>query len=388
MKSGALLVKLPVIILICLSAFNVAVFSQVKVRIFSGDSPESSVFSVTGGEYDLIFPGGGPVSILKGEPVIIQKLNGKLAVKARNSEGIITDSILIKGKTGNDFFSLRINGPVPQRKNYSGDLLCFADLETLVLINDCDIDDYIAGVVLAEGGSGRNKEYFKAQAVIARTYLYKYFDKHLSDRFNVCDNIHCQVYKGICTDPVINLASLETKNLVATDKDSILIISAFHSNCGGETSSSEYVWLARQPYLKKVIDPYCIASRNAIWEKKVTLHEWTEMMKRSGYRGVMDQSAAFNFSQKTRMNDYTAGSFRVPLSVIRNDLSLRSTFFSVVAGKDHLILRGRGYGHGVGLCQEGAMEMAARGFNYRSIIDFYYSGVIVLDVKNVNLPLP
>jgi stage II sporulation protein D len=72
---------------------------------------------------------------------------------------------------------------------------------------------------------------------------------------------------------------------------------------------------------------------------------------------------------------------------MRSDLNLRSTFFSVYAVGDSIILKGRGYGHGVGLCQEGSMAMAAKGFDYREIIRFYYSGVIITDIKNaVALP--
>jgi stage II sporulation protein D len=63
-------------------------------------------------------------------------------------------------------------------------------------------------------------------------------------------------------------------------------------------------------------------------------------------------------------------------------MNLRSAFFSVYAVGDSIILKGRGYGHGVGLCQEGAMMMAAKGFDYRAIINFYYSGVTISDIKN------
>jgi stage II sporulation protein D len=128
-------------------------------------------------------------------------------------------------------------------------------MATLVLINTCDVEKYVAGVVKAEGGSGKNLEYFKSQAVIARTYMYKYIDKHLSDGYNLCDNTHCQAFNGSSADSILNEAAMETKGLVILDKDSTLIISAFSSNCGGETSSSEDVWLSSQPYLKKVIDP-------------------------------------------------------------------------------------------------------------------------------------
>ena len=79
---------------------------------------------------------------------------------------------------------------------------------------------------------------------------------------------------------------------------------------------------------------------------------------------------AFTFIQKNRQDYYRTGSFTVPLITLRTELNLRSTFFSVFADGDSIILKGRGYGHGVGLCQEGAMTMAEEGNNYRQIIRF------------------
>jgi len=178
---------------------------------------------------------------------------------------------------------------------------------------------------------------------------------------------------------------METRGLVVLDRDSNLIMSAFHSNCGGETSSSEDVWLTSQPYLKRVVDPYCITSHNAKWEKHLSLKTWSDLMKKSGYEVKTDNPPAFTFIQKNRQDYYRTGSFLVPLVTLRTQLNLRSTFFSVFANGDSIILKGRGYGHGVGLCQEGAMTMADDGDNYRQIIEFYYSGVIISDIKNAQL---
>jgi stage II sporulation protein D len=380
--------RLALSIFILLNTFNAIVYSQVKVRIFSGLKPKSVVFSVTGGKYEISLSNGRLIPIPAGEQVVIMKYGSMLSLKSRNSEGFIADSVFFKGTTGDDAFILRVMDSVPVRQYYSGNLHCFADMETIVLVNDCKTEDYIAGVVRAEGGTGRNIEYFKSQAVIARTYLYKHYDKHLSDRYNVCDNTHCQVFNGLCSDTVINSATLETRGLVIAGKDSVLIISAFHSNCGGETSSSEDVWLSAQPFLKKVNDPYCHTSKNAFWEKRIGMTDWVAIMKKSGYTGVTDDPAVFRFVQKSRSTHYSAGSFTIPFSLLRSELSLRSSFFSVIPDKDSVILRGKGYGHGVGLCQEGAMVMASKGFNFLEIIDFYYAGVIILDIKNaVNLPL-
>jgi stage II sporulation protein D len=375
------MVRFKILFTLFLTAYISVCYGQVKIRLFSNQSPESALFSVNEGQYEISSFIGETLIVTKGEPVFIARYNGKLVVKVRNKEGFICDSVNLAGKTGYDSFSLRINGNTPIRQFYSGDLKCFSDLGTILIINNIDIERYIAGVVKAEGGSGKNNEYFKTQAVIARTYMYKYFNKHLSDKYNVCDNTHCQAFNGLSSDTLINSAALETQGLVILDKDSSLIISAFHSNCGGETSSSEDVWLMSQPYLKSVVDPYCLSSKNAVWEKGFSLIDWFEYIKKSGYNGSTDNPEALSFIQKSRAVDYKIGSFTIPLRTIRTDMNLRSTFFSVVSEGDSVILKGKGYGHGVGLCQEGAMVMAAKGFSYREIIDFYYFGVLITDIK-------
>jgi stage II sporulation protein D len=381
------MIRFKIISFLVLTVLSTVVSAQVKIRIFANQSPESAIFTVADGIYEMKFSDGQIILITKDEPVVIMKYYGKLAVKKRNIAGFICDSLLITGKTGSDSFSMRINGSSNAKQIYSGDLKCFPDLGTLVFINICDIEKYISGVVMAEGGVGRNLEYFKTQAIIARTYMYKYFDKHKSDKYNVCDNTHCQAFNGLSSDTLLNEAALDTRGIVILDKDSTLIISAFSSNCGGETASSEDVWLLKEPYLKSIADPYCHFSKNAVWQKSFYIKEWLDYLKKSGYTKETDDLSVFNFLQKSRQPDYKSGSFRIPLRTIRTDLDLRSTFFSVYSMGDSIILKGRGYGHGVGLCQEGAMVMASKGFTYPEIINFYYTGVFLSDIKNaVALP--
>ena len=362
--------------------YTVLLPGQVSVRIFAGQDPISAVFNVTEGEYEIDHGAGGKLAVQKDTPVIISKYNGRLAVKLMNDDGFVCDSVLISGNTGRDLFSLRINGNFSARQYYSGDLKCFPDLGRLVFINNCSIEDYIGGVVRTEGGQGKNLEYLKSQAVIARTYMYKYFDKHISDGYNLCDDTHCQAFNGVSSDTLVTHATMQTKGLVILGPDSTLIISAFHSNCGGETSPPENVWLSGQPYLKKVFDKYCISSPNARWRKTLSISDWTASLKNAGLTAVPADLSLLNFSQITRQNDYRIGIFTVPLRQLRSDLNLRSTFFSVKVEGTMVVLSGRGYGHGVGLCQEGAMVMASKGFNFIQIINYYYQGVIVTDIKN------
>ncbi len=358
-------------------------WGQVRIRLFSGSDPGLALFTVVSGSYELNGFNSEPLEITKGEIVIISGFNDRLFVKTRDGKGFACDSVFISGKTGNDSFSLRVNGI---RQFYSGDLQCFRDLGTLLMINICDIESYIAGVVKAEGGLGKNIEYIKTQAVIARTYMYKYYDKHITDRFNLCDNTHCQAFNGVTKDTLIVRSALETKGQVILGPDSTLIISAFHSNCGGETSPPEDVWLTPEPYLKKVTDPFCTGSRNARWQTIMSLEEWTDYLEKMGYTGDTTNSSVFSFLQKSRLKDYKTGDFIIPLRQIRTDLKLRSTFFSLSTAGDSVVFTGRGYGHGVGLCQEGAMMMAEKGFDYQQIINFYYTGVFIADIEDAKAP--
>jgi stage II sporulation protein D len=369
------------IIIVCILSLNHCL-GQVRIRLFSSRTPETAVFTSTSGPFALVSHGKIVSAIQKNEPVVISRFKGRLAVKPRKRKGFICDSIKFTGVTGRDYFSLRINDGAPLVRRYSGELTVYPDLGTLVMINSCDVESYIAGVVKAEGGQGRNREYIKTQAILARTYMYKYFNKHLADRYNVCDNTHCQAFYGLPDDSVITRATLDTKDLVILDKDNVLIVSAFHSNCGGETSSPGDVWLTETSYLRKVTDPYCLSSHNASWTRTLSLKEWVTFLRKSGFKGDTSNPAVFNFSQKTRQTTYRVGSFSVPLGTIREELNLKSTFFSVIASGDSVILKGRGYGHGVGLCQEGAMTMAKEGHDFRQIISFYYTDVIITNIKN------
>ena len=373
--------KTKFLLTILLSFCFCLLYSQVKVRLFTEFNPDYATFTARSGRFTITCDSGKLVTVTNGQPVIIVKYKNRIFLKERNGESILCDSVGIKGETGEDYFSLRINKAGSIVRNYCGDLKCYPDMETLLLINCCDIEKYIAGVVKAEGGNGRNEEYLKTQAVIARTYTYKYFNKHIIDRYNLCDDIHCQSFSGIVNDSLVMNAVNHTKGMVIAASDSVLIISAFHSNCGGETSPSEYVWVTPQLYLKRVVDPFCKGSRNALWEKKISLSEWTNFLKENGYHDTFIDPAVFNFTQTFRVPDYVAGSFSIPLRTLRTGLDLKSTYFSVYAGKDSLLLKGRGYGHGVGLCQEGAMVMALKGFKYEEIINFYYFGVKIMKIE-------
>jgi stage II sporulation protein D len=359
--------------------------SQVRIRLFAGYNPENALLTVTSGFYSVLIAGDS-VIVGGGTPVHISEYERKIAIKPYNLPGYLCDSVFIRPLSDDCSFSLRMLDGTQMIHHYTGSLSCYPELGSILLINTCDIEQYVAGVVVTEGGARQNPEYFKTQAVIARTYMYKYFHRHSSDGYNICDNTHCQAFNGISDDKAVLAAARATHNLVILDSDSVLIYSAFHSNCGGETCSSEDVWLTGLPYLKKVIDPYCRDSRNAKWQKSISIKTWHDYLIKAGFEQASETPATYDFVQNQRLTHYKAGSVIFPLQMIRRDFDLKSSFFSVKANGETITFDGRGYGHGVGLCQEGAMVMASRGFDFRQIISFYYSGVILDDISRAAEP--
>ncbi len=201
------------LIQIILFVLSVTSSGQVRIRLFADQHSGSGMFTVSEGKYELDTWDGKSITLSKDDPVVFAIVNGKIAVKTKQSAGFMCDSLILKGLTGKDRFSLRVNGESRIRQQYSGDLQCISDLGIIIFINICDIEEYISGVVRAEGGL-RNIEYLKSQAVLARTYIYRNFNRHLIDRYNLCDNTHCQAFNGISTDSLVNRATSETRGLV------------------------------------------------------------------------------------------------------------------------------------------------------------------------------
>ena len=89
----------------------------------------------------------------------------------------------------------------------------------------------------------------------------------------------------------------------------------------------------------------------------------------------------FSFTQELRKQDLEVGTKTIPLKNIRDDLKLKSTWFNMTPLEDSVLFMGFGFGHGVGLCQEGAMQMAASGYQAEQIIHFYFKGVQLMDYE-------
>ena len=253
----------------------------------------------------------------------------------------------------------------------------------LKLLNYIDLEHYVEGVMEAEIGNTSIPEFLKVQAIIIRTYALSNSQRHISEGYNLCDQVHCQAYKGTSRfNPLVPLAATGTQGKVIVDKNLQLINAAFHSNCGGHTLNSEDVWISSLPYLKAVTDTFCYNKPHAVWEKHISINDWKNYLNRLKINENKQGSNSYDTYGNERQKYYSYKGIDIPMKTLRNDWGLKSSYFSIIELQDSLMIKGKGFGHGVGLCQEGAMRMAELGYFYEDIIKFYYKGVVVttLDV--------
>jgi len=222
----------------------------------------------------------------------------------------------------------------------------------------------------------------------ARTFALAHINKHVTEGFSLCDQVHCQAYYGKPRDLNIYKAIEAIKGKVVVDENLNLITAAFHSNSGGQTANSEDVWGSKTTYLKSIPDSFSIKMPNAKWERRMLTDDWLSYL-RLKHNFPTDQEegkdAALNFTQNSRKIFLECSSSKVPLKNIRADLQLKSTFFSIsrLSG-DSIIFKGRGYGHGLGMCQEGAMRMSKMGYGYMDILNFYYKNIQLIDLSKMS----
>ncbi|MCE3280245.1 MAG: hypothetical protein K0S44_2436 [Bacteroidetes bacterium] len=363
----------------------------VSIRIFTSRIINTFIFSPISGSYKLM--GDGKVVAASGDGAGIFQLS------------IVGDSILLKTfeRTIGTFASVKIynmselstfkiKAVVPESKVRTYDdgleILLSADKKQFILINKVDLEKYIGGVVESESGTRTSLEYYKLQSILCRTYLLANLNRHIADGFQVCDDVHCQAYLSKTKQSDIEQAVLATKGLVVVDNDLNLITAAFHSNCGGQTVNSQDVWSVSTSYLKTIKDTFCLKQPHATWQRSIPVEDWKAYLQLKHKYPVDDtlkMNSASNFSQNNGRSIYFIDKdLKIPLKVIRADFQLKSTFFSVEQVGENVIFKGKGYGHGVGLCQEGAMRMAKQKRSYKDILSFYYRDVHLVDLSALN----
>lgn len=357
----------------------IKIFSQLKVQSFTF-SPEVGIYSVW----------SNGVEILNTSTIALVKFtysNDSIEVKTFENTIGKFKHLKISSNDENRSFRMKLISPDKKPRFYQDNLILETESGFLKCINEIELDNYIAGVVQAESGKRSYQEFYKVQAILARTFALSHIQKHATEGFSLCDHTHCQVYFGKSMEFEILKAVLETKNSVVVDDNLNLIEAAFHSNSGGETANSEDVWGSKLSYLRSVKDSFSVKMPNAKWERKMAKEDWLSYLKLKHNYPIQDSSAlllAITFKQDNRKQYLEANNIKVPLKNVRTDLQLKSTFFTIIPFGDSLIFKGRGFGHGVGMCQEGAMRMAKLGYKHKEVINFYYQKTQLIDLRKLD----
>lgn len=358
---------------------------KVDIRIYSHYKIKAFVLTPMSGKYEIIGDGIREYRLKKHDAVYISFKDNRIIVKCLDRDWGVFDDIRIVGT--NKINSFRIKPVLPnniKERTYDDDVSIEIVDGELHIINNVELENYIAGVVETESGTTSPLEYYKSQAIICRTYVLANLGKHKIEGFNLCDGVHCQAYKSkaLISADILEATSL-TKGLVLVDSTLNLITAAFHANCGGETAASEDVWISALPYLRPIDSKFAMDYPGAKWEKIIPAHEWKNYLKSKGFsiNEAICSAESFEFLQDNRKVYYTYKNDSVKLREIRRDWKLRSTFFSVVPQGEILVFKGKGYGHGVGMCQESAMQMAREGFTFDQIINYFYQRIHTVSLR-------
>lgn len=281
-------------------------------------------------------------------------------------------------------FRINANG---RGRIYQDDLQIRIYKGHLQLVNIVDIEKYVAGVVESEGGHVEELEFFKAQAVLARTFALKNLRKHLKEGYNLKDDVSSQVYFSKChykNADCIEEAVALTQDTVIVTLDCEPILGVFHANSGGQTVGSDHAWYSAIEYLQPVRDSFSVGVGSYYWEKKISKSSFYDFIARKMKvsNDLSLKKALLNFSQRERKKYFVHKGHRLKLTTIRNQFKLKSTFFRVVEDGNYVVLKGKGYGHGVGMSQDGAIEMSNKGYGYQQILHFYYKNVELESVEH------
>jgi len=369
--------RLLLIILLVVSAASVSA-ERVRVRLYTNNTIQTLNISFDLGYYNLYADGNLLLEDMVGEgrSVLVRIEDKMLHVSVNEDDYGRYKSIRLEATDTACILCLNPEGQ--RQRTYEGNLEVTPTRSgNLMLVGDVEFETYIAGVVQSEI-YGKQSDIFRIQAIISRTWALRNMNKHKSDGYNFCDGVHCQAYLNRCIRPDIMLGVIKSSGETLVDSTGALIETPFHSNSGGQTANSEDVWRTALPYLRSVQDTFSYGMRQTDWVKTISVDKWLSYFGKKHKLNVQDPAVRDSLLHFTQVNRRTR-IMGVPLTRVRADMQLKSTFFSVEynEAQKNVILRGHGYGHGVGLSQEGAIRMVGLGYDYDSILRHYYTGAVI-----------
>lgn len=244
----------------------------------------------------------------------------------------------------------------------------------LLLTLTMPLEQYVAAVLQGESASFQSDEALKAMAVAARTYAVRFGSRHKSEGFDFCDTTHCQ-------DVRMGNESARVRAAVAATEGELLwnqgrpAATYYHRSCGGEIENASLLEPdLHVPYLRPHHDDYC--ARPDEWHSEITKADLGRALSRTVSSVTIVDRGSTGRVRRLTVNGraISATEFRFAVGRALGWDKLRSDLYQMEDRGDRIAFRGRGQGHGVGLCQTGADNMGQQGRSYRDILAYYYPG--------------
>ncbi|MEO1134154.1 MAG: SpoIID/LytB domain-containing protein [Cyanobacteria bacterium J06639_1] len=268
---------------------------------------------------------------------------------------------------------------------YRGSLSLFPSASGILAVNYVELEPYVSSVVGGEVGSGFEFEAMKAQAVASRTYVLHHQQRRLGDRYDIGSTAAAQVYRGVADESSDTWAAARDTEREVLTYEGRLIDAVFHASSGGATENAEDIWGFALPYLRSVKDNWQEALQP--WTETIPLASLADFL-RDANLGDLGEIEGLTVSSKTATGRATAialqgekGKKVVPADEFAHHFNLKSTFFSLDAQPEKVVIAGTGWGHGVGMSQWGAFGLAKQGWTYRQILAYYFQGVGLTEIS-------
>lgn len=259
------------------------------------------------------------------------------------------------------------------------------------------LEDYVLGVMRAEGSVETEPEALRALAIAVRTFALKNSGRHVTDGYDFCSTTHCQRFAGKNTATSTLLESRiadavrATEGYVLLDDHGQPIDAYFGASCGGETANIRDLWGATPvSYLRGVRDEYCDIGPHAKWTDTISHADLLRALQSDSRTDVgnrLDRISISKHDETGRAEFITVEGehrktvrgwdFKIIVGRALGWNVLKSSRFEIGRSGSNFVFRGSGFGHGLGLCQEGAHVMAARGSSYQKILEKYFPGTVV-----------
>lgn len=253
-------------------------------------------------------------------------------------------------------------------------------------VNVLRMEEYLQGVVSSEMSPSWPIEAIKAQAVAARTYAYYNLqDKNEKSIYDLDSTTKFQVYKGISAETDhTNQAVKNTAGVIMTYENKP-ILSVFHSTSGGRIIDNKYVWNGEDlPYLEDRVIPYGKSSPHYNWTYTLEMYQVKQLLSKRYSNVGLISGISFRKHQKRVVEvliTHTNGRIKMTGNEFRTLIGaskVKSQLFTAKRTGKSLILVGHGWGHGVGMCQYSAKEMAERGKEYKTILKYFYKDISIV----------